>query len=313
MNSLTGKVALVTGAGRGIGRADALFFAAEGAKVVVNDPGVAIDGSGGDPGIAAQVVDEIVAAGGEAVANTDSVSDWAGAARIVDTAVEAFGDLHILVNNATIHRIRGLVAMSEDEFDDVVAVKLKGTFAVTRWAASYWRDQYERGVRIDRAVINTASGSGLLNPLPGNSNYASANAGIGAMTVVHALELAKYGIRVNCLSPSMVHTRLTDTVPGIAAPQGDPVHQAVAAAALATGQMTGQVFSVRGTTVAVNHGWQRGPHADTPNAKWTVESLASALAAIPVEDQFAKLASALGGAIGADGREQLMHAIDAMT
>jgi NAD(P)-dependent dehydrogenase (short-subunit alcohol dehydrogenase family) len=313
MNSLAGKVALVTGAGRGIGRAEAMLFAAEGAKVVVNDPGVAIDGSGGDPGVAAQVVDEIAATGGEAVANTDSVSDWAGAARMVDAAVSTFGDLHIVVNNATIHRIRGLVAMTEDEFDDVVAVKLKGTFAVTRWAACYWRDQYEKGARTDRAVINTSSGSGLLNPLPGNSNYASANAGIGAMTIVHALELAKYGVRVNCLSPSMVHTRLTDTVPAIDAPQGDPLHQAVVAASLAVSQVTGQVFSVRGTSVAVNHGWQRGPHIDTPNAMWTVESLTKALADLPVEDQFDKLASALGGAIGADGREQLMRAIDAMT
>jgi NAD(P)-dependent dehydrogenase (short-subunit alcohol dehydrogenase family) len=313
MNSMEGKVALVTGAGRGIGRAEALFFAAEGAKVVVNDPGVAIDGSGGDPGVAAQVVDEIVAAGGEAIANTDSVSDWAGAGRMVDMAIEAFGDLHILVNNATIHRIRGLVAMTEAEFDDVVAVKLKGTFAVTRWAARYWRDQYEQGARSDRAVINTASGSGLLNPLPGNSNYASANAGIGAMTIVHALELAKYGVRVNCLSPSMVHTRLTETVPGIGTPQSDPMRQAVVAACLATSRMTGQVFSVRGTSVAVNHGWRSGGRIDTPDDVWTVETLSKALNDIPVEDQFDKLASALGGAVGADGRAQLMRAIDAMT
>lgn len=208
MGSLDGRVALVTGAGRGIGREEALFFAAEGAEVVVNDPGVSPDGSGGD----AVVVDEIHARGGTAVASTDSVSDWQGARRIVDTAAETFGDLHIVVNNAAVSRPRALVNMTEEEFDDVVAVKLKGTYAVSRWAARYWRQRYEAGVRADRAIVNTSSTSGLDSPYPLNTNYAAANAGVGAMTIVHSLELGRYGVRVNCLSPG-ARTRLSLDLP----------------------------------------------------------------------------------------------------
>src|SRR5690606_1888913 len=161
MGSLDGQVALITGAGRGIGRQEALFFASEGAKVVVNDPGVTPEGTGGDPGVAESVAREIRAAGGDAVANADDVTDWDGARRMVETAVEAFGDLHVVVNNAAIQRRRALVNMTEDEFDAVLAVHLKGTFAVTRWAARHWRDQ---GNSSDRAVVNTVSASGLLMP-----------------------------------------------------------------------------------------------------------------------------------------------------
>ena len=213
MGSLDGRVALITGAGRGIGREEALFFAAEGARVVVNDPGVAPDGTGGDAGVAEAVVAEIRAAGGEAVANTDDVADWEGARRMVAAAVTAFGDLHAVVNNAGNQRRRALVMMTEEEFDAVVGVHLKGTFAVSRWAARYWRD---RGDRADRAIVNTVSHSGLSNPGPTQSNYAAAKAGVAAMTTVHAIELARLGVRVNCVSPSMARTRLTAELPGMA-------------------------------------------------------------------------------------------------
>ncbi|NRQ40677.1 SDR family NAD(P)-dependent oxidoreductase [Nonomuraea sp. NN258] len=320
MGSLDGRVVLITGAGRGIGREEALFFAAEGAKVVVNDPGVEIDGTGGDTGVAAAVVEEIVAGGGQAVANTDSVTDWDGARRMVHTALDAFGDLHVVVNNATVERNRGLADLTEDEFDAVVAVKLKGTFAVTRWAARYWRERFESGVRADRAVINTSSGSGLLNPLPTQASYASANAGVAALTVVAALELARYGVRVNCLSPSMARTRLTLGVPGIAEPPAtggfDPQHPATSApiAAYLAGAscpLTGQVLSVRGGSVAINHGWTRGASI-RKDGPWTVPELVAQLGELPMDDPFDKLAEALGGALGAGGRERIQQMIDAL-
>src|SRR6266446_2321531 len=161
MGALNGRVAIITGAGRGIGREHALLFAREGAQVVVNDLGGGTDGSGADAGPAQQVVDEIRALGGEAVANTDNVADWAGAERLVQTALDAFGDLHILVNNAGILRDRMLANMSEAEFDDVVRVHLKGHFAPLRHAAAYWRDQSKAGNTVNASVINTSSTSGL--------------------------------------------------------------------------------------------------------------------------------------------------------
>lgn len=318
MGALTDRVVLITGAGRGIGREEALFCAAEGAKVVVNDPGVAPDGSGGDAGVAAAVVDEIVADGGTAVANTDSVTDWHGARRMVETAVDAFGDLHVVVANATIKADRPMVAMTEDQFDDVVAVKLKGTFAVSRWAARHWRERYESGARADRAIITTSSGSGLVNPLPAQTNYAAANAGIAAMTISAALELGRYGVRVNCVSPSMARTRLTLGVPGMeqAAPGAfDPLHPKASAPvvgylASAGCPLTGQVLAVRGGTVTINNGWSPGEHVHKDGAPWTVGELGTALAALPFTDQFEKLGHALGGALGDAGRERIQRMVD---
>ncbi|WP_049568961.1 SDR family NAD(P)-dependent oxidoreductase [Nonomuraea sp. SBT364] len=319
MGSLDGRVVLITGAGRGIGREEALFFAAEGAKIVVNDPGVEIDGTGGDAGVAAGVAEEIVARGGQAVASTDSVSDWEGARRMVATALDAFGDLHVVVNNAAIERNLGLADLGEDEFDDVVAVKLKGTFAVTRWAARHWRERHVAGDRVDRAVVNTSSGSGLLNPLPTQAAYASANAGVAALTTVAALELGRYGVRVNCVSPSMARTRLTLEVPGVGAepPAGgfDPLHPSAVAPvaaflAAADCPVTGQVLSVRGSTVTVNQGWSRGPSVHQAGP-WTVAGLAAELGGVPLEDPFDKLAQALGGALGVTGRDQLQEMINA--
>ncbi|NBE92350.1 SDR family NAD(P)-dependent oxidoreductase [Nonomuraea sp. KC401] len=317
MGSLDGRVALITGAGRGIGREEALFFAAEGAKVVVNDPGVAIDGRGGDASVADAVVDEIVAAGGTAVANIDSAADWRGAERIVETALDAFGDLHIVVNNAAISRPRALVNMTEDEFDDVIAVKLKGTFAVSRWAARYWREQYESGPRADRVIVNTSSTSGLDSPYPLNTNYAAANAGVGAMTIVHSLELGRYNVRVNCLSPG-ARTRTSRDLPaGLKSLTGDtpdhatydpwhPVHQAVVAAYLAGAgcPLTGQILTVRGSAVTANRNWSLGEQVSKENAGWTVEELAHALEGLTFEDRFDKLAY-IRQAYGATDREQL--------
>ncbi|MFE3454345.1 SDR family NAD(P)-dependent oxidoreductase [Nonomuraea sp. NPDC059194] len=320
MGSLDGRVVLITGAGRGIGREEALYMAAEGAKVVVNDPGVAIDGSGGDTGVAAAVVEEIVARGGQAVANTDSVADWHGPQRMVEAALRAFGDLHVVVNNATIERNRGLADLTEEEFDDVIAVKLKGTFAVTRWAARHWRERFDAGVRVDRAVINTSSGSGLLNPLPTQASYAAGNAGVAALTVVGALELGRYGVRVNCLSPSMARTRLTLEVPGMReeppADGFDPLHPSTSAPiaaylATATCPLTGQVLSVRGGSVAVNHGWSRGGHVHK-DGLWTVGELAEQLPRVRMDDPFDKLADALGGALGPSGQARLQEMINTL-
>lgn len=313
MTRLDGRVALITGAGRGIGREEALYFAAEGANVVVNDAGVSTDGTGGDPGVAAAVADEIVARGGVAVANSDSVTDWLGAQRMVEAALDAFGDLHVVVNNAGITRNRPLADLTEAEFDEVVAVKLKGTFAVSHHAARYWRD----AERADRALINTSSGSGLRTPLPTQTNYAAANAGVAAMTIVNALELSAYGVRANCLAPSMARTRLTADVPGMSAPPPsaadgsgtpDPMHPrwiAPVAAYLATPDCpyTGQVITVRGASVVLNNGWSPGAQvAKEPDsdALWTVDELAEAMADLPREDVLATFTEAVTGALGAD-------------
>ncbi|RKT89168.1 NAD(P)-dependent dehydrogenase, short-chain alcohol dehydrogenase family [Saccharopolyspora antimicrobica] len=319
MAELTGRTVLVTGAGRGIGRAEALYLAAAGANVVVNDPGVEVDGSGGDGGVANAVVEEIRAAGGRAIADTGSVADWAAAQRMVELAVAEFGDLHAVVNNATVEVNKGVERLSEAEFDDVVAVKLKGTFAVTRWAAAHWRHQYERGARVDRSVVNTASGSGLLNPLPTQTNYAAANAGVAAMTTVHALELKRLGVRVNCVSPSMVRTRLTTEVPGMQqTPEAgldpkDPITVAPLVAHLVHPDCTlsGQVLSVRGGSIAVNHGWSRGDRIDKEGELWTTGELAEGLARLNLEDPFDRLATAIGGALGVEGREQFEELVNA--
>src|SRR6267378_3743748 len=186
MGALEGRVAIITGSGRGIGREHALLFAQEGAKVVINDLGGAIDGSGDDRTAAEQVVDEIKAMGGEAIANADDVADWEGGQRLVNAAIEAFGDLHVLVNNAGILRDRVLVNMTEQEWDAVIHVHLKGHFVPTRWAAAYWRERTKAGQTVKAAVVNTSSTSGLLGN-PGQTNYGAAKAGIAAFSVISAL------------------------------------------------------------------------------------------------------------------------------
>lgn len=308
---MIGRTVLVTGAGRGIGRAEALHLAEAGANVVVNDPGVDIDGRGGDVRVAAAVADEIRARGGRAVADTGSVADWDDARRMVERAVDEFGDLHAVVNNAATEVNKGLDRLSEREFDDVVAVKLKGTFAVSHWAAVHWRARVEAGVRTDRAIVNTASGSGLLNPLPTQSNYAAANAAVAAMTIVHALELRRWGVRVNCVSPSMVRTRLTAAVPGSDMTAPDVVAPLVTYLVGDGCLLTGQVLSVRGGSIAVNRGWSLGPRVDSGGKPWTVDAVAAALATVEVEDPFDALTASLGGALGLSSREEVEKLVNA--
>jgi NAD(P)-dependent dehydrogenase (short-subunit alcohol dehydrogenase family) len=207
MGSLDGRVAIITGAGNGLGREHALLFAREGAKVVVNDLGGDAHGDGADRGPAQRVVDEIVAFGGEAVANTDNVADWHGAKRLIDQTVETFGDLHVLVNNAGILRDRMLVSMEEADWDSVMQVHLKGHFCPTHHAANYWREQSKAGKQVDAALIHTSSASGVLGNV-GQTNYGAAKAGIAAFSSICAMELGRYGVRSNAITPN-ARTRLT--------------------------------------------------------------------------------------------------------
>jgi NAD(P)-dependent dehydrogenase (short-subunit alcohol dehydrogenase family) len=285
MASLDGRVVIITGAGRGIGREHALLMASEGAKIVVNDLGGNIDGTGSDVGPAQEVVDEIKAMGGEAVANTDSVTSWEGGQRLVNTAVEAFGDVHVLVNNAGILRDRVLVNMTEEEWDAVIAVHLKGHFVPSRWAAAYWREKSkELGEPVKASIINTASGAMLGNP--GQTNYTAAKAGIAAATLVMAQELTRYGVRSNCLAP-VARTRLTLQTPGlgeVVAPPEDPaqfdvfdpanISPLVAYLATADCPFNGGVFHVGANEVGLYGGWslEEGRILAT-DGRWTVADL----------------------------------------
>jgi NAD(P)-dependent dehydrogenase (short-subunit alcohol dehydrogenase family) len=292
MGALDGRVAIITGAGRGIGREHALLFASEGAKVVVNDLGGAPDGSGSDRSAAEQVVDEIAAMGGEAVANADDVADWEGGQRLVNAAVEAFGDLHVLVNNAGILRDRVLVNMTEEEWDAVLHVHLKGHFVPTRWAAAYWREQSKAGKAVSASVINTSSTSGLLGN-PGQANYGAAKAGIAAFTVITAQELSRYGVRVNCIAPA-ARTRLTEATPGlgdmIKPPEEagrfdvwDPANVSPLVAYLATADApeNGQTFFVQGGTVRRMQSWTMAETIEQ-DERWTVDGLQEAMGKIRV-------------------------------
>ncbi|MFI5042599.1 MAG: SDR family oxidoreductase [Acidimicrobiales bacterium] len=283
MGALDGRVAIITGAGRGIGREHALLFAAEGAKVVVNDLGGAADGTGDDRTPAQQVVDEIAAMGGEAVANADNVADWEGGQRLVNSAIEAFGDLHVLVNNAGILRDRVIVNMTEEEWDAVVKVHLKGHFVPTRFAASYWREQTKAGKEVHASVINTSSTSGLLSN-PGQANYGAAKSGIATFTEIAAKELVRYGVRVNAIAPA-ARTRLTEATPGlgeiIAPPTDagafdiwDPANISPLVGWLATEgcPATGKVFFVQGGKVALFQPWTMTSEIDR-DQRWTIAEL----------------------------------------
>ena len=260
-----GRIAIVTGAGRGIGREHALSLASHGAKVVVNDLGGNIDGTGGDLSPAEQVVQEIKGMGGEAVANGDSVSSWEGAQRLINTAIEAFGDLHAVINNAGILRDRMLTNMTEEEWDAVINVHLKGTFAPSRWAAAYWREQAKAGKPVDGRIINTTSVSGIYGN-PGQTNYGAAKAGIAAFTNIAALELARYGVTVNAVAPVAL-TRMTEGLGP--APETDeeremrsprwiaPIVTWLASAE--SSDVTGRVFEASGNVLAIAEGWVRGP------------------------------------------------------
>jgi len=283
MGALEGRVAIITGAGRGIGREHALLFAAEGAKVVVNDLGSAADGTGDDRTPAQQVVDEIKAMGGSAIANADNVADWAGGERLVAAAIEAFGDLHILVNNAGILRDRVIINMSEAEWDAVIAVHLKGHFVPTRFAAAYWRERAKAGHEVKASVINTSSTSGLFSN-PGQSNYGAAKSGIATLTEIAAKELIRYGVRVNAIAPA-ARTRLTLATPGVGdqiqppAEPGrfdvwDPANISPFVGWLATEQCpaTGKVFYVQGGRVAVFQPWTIVDQIERDD-RWTIAEL----------------------------------------
>ncbi len=300
---LKNRVCIVTGGGGGIGREHSLLLASLGAKVVVNDLGGATDGSGGDIAVAQSVVDEIIAAGGEAVASAASVSSYSGAREIVSTALDTFGDLHVVVNNAGILRDRMLVSMSEVDFDEVVAVHLKGTFNVTRHAADFWRMQSKAGDDADRSVINTTSAAGL-HGNPGQGNYAAAKAGIAALTVVHALELKRYGVRANAIAP-VARTRMTLDAPGmgeamVADPVFDPGNTSPLVGCLAaeSSSFTGQVFSVYGGAVGIYGGWSIAEEVTT-KGRWTSAALAEAMTDLPrrvkVNHQMGALARSLAG------------------
>lgn len=293
MGALDGRVAIITGAGRGIGREHALLFAAEGAKVVVNDLGGTNDGTGADATPAQQVVDEITAMGGHAVANYDNVADWEGAQHMVNAAVEAFGDLDILVNNAGILRDRVLVNMTEAEWDAVIAVHLKGHFAPSRWAAAYWREQHKAGVTKPRNIVHTSSTSGLFAN-PGQSNYGAAKTGIATFSQILAKELARYNVKSNSIAPA-ARTRLTEATPGlgerIAAPsdaaqfdEWDPanISPLVAYLASAACDFTGETFFVKAGEVTRIRSWERAETVEQ-NDRWKVFELTAALNAMAAQ------------------------------
>ncbi|UGQ11237.1 SDR family NAD(P)-dependent oxidoreductase [Yinghuangia sp. ASG 101] len=276
-----GRVVAITGAGNGLGRAHALAFAAHGAKVVVNDLGGGRDGDGASAGPAQRVVDEIRAAGGEAVANTDDISTWDGAGRLVAQAVDTFGDLDVLVNNAGILRDRMIVSMTERDWDSVLAVHLKGTFATLHHAANHWRRRAKEGHAVDARVINTSSPSGLFGN-PGQGNYGPAKAGIASLTVIAAAELARYGVTVNAVAPTAM-TRLTEDIEMMrqAAEATDLTPEAISPLVVWLGSarskdVTGRVFGAMGNRFTVLEGWVNGPSVDS-ETRWNPEDLTGVL------------------------------------
>jgi NAD(P)-dependent dehydrogenase (short-subunit alcohol dehydrogenase family) len=260
-----GRVCIVTGAGRGIGREHSLMLAAEGAKVVVNDLGGSRDGTGTDRGPAQEVVDEIIAAGGQAVVNTDDISDWEGAERLIQQAIDTYGRLDVLINNAGILRDRMLTNMSEAEWDAVIKVHLKGTAGPAHFAAAYWRDRSKAGETVDARIINTTSPSGIYGNI-GQTNYGAAKGGIASFTIIAADELARYGVTVNAIAPAAL-TRLTADLGIGDAP--DEVKEAMSVKWIApivvwlaseeSRGVTGRVFDVRGDLLAVSESWHQGP------------------------------------------------------
>jgi NAD(P)-dependent dehydrogenase (short-subunit alcohol dehydrogenase family) len=282
-----GRVVIVTGAGRGIGRGHALEFARQGAKVVVNDLGAALDGTGVSDSPARLVADEIGALGGEAVVNGDDVADWDGARRLVDTALDAFGRLDVVVNNAGFVRDRMFVSCAENEWDAVVRVHLKGHFAVSRWAATHWRDRAKAGEAVDARIVNTSSGAGLAGSV-GQSAYSAAKAGIVGLTLVQAAELGRYGVTANAIAPA-ARTRMTETVfaESMAAPDDPDAFDAMAPENVAplvvwlgsreSAGVTGRVFEVEGGTVSVADGWQHGPSVER-GARWDPADLGPVVA-----------------------------------
>ena len=284
MPSLDGKVAIVTGAGRGIGREHALALAQAGAKVVVNDVGASLAGEGSDSTPAQSVVNEIVEAGGEAVANYDDVSDFGASEAMIQRAIDRYGGLDILVNNAGILRDRMLVNMSEHEWDAVIAVHLKGHFAPTRHAAAYWRERAKAGETLRARVINTSSPSGVFGNV-GQANYGAAKAAIAGLTLIAAQELQRYGVTVNCIAPN-ARTRMTEETFGdLPAPEEgefdplDPANMSPLVVALAADdaqEITGQCFFVWGGSINVLRPWEAG-ELFAREDRWDAEELLTQL------------------------------------
>ncbi|MEW5811061.1 MAG: SDR family oxidoreductase [Actinomycetota bacterium] len=287
MGILDGRVALITGAGRGIGREHALLFAKHGASVVVNDLGGSNTGEGADAGPAHEVVAEITAAGGRAVANTDNIADWTGAQAAITQTLNAFGGLDILVNNAGILRDAFIAGMTEQQWDAVINVHLKGHFAMLHHAAEYWKAQSKAGEQPAAAVINTASGSGVTLPNAGQANYGAAKAGIAALTLIAAEELERYGVRVNAIAP-IARTRLTLATPGMGALMAEPVEgeldlfapanisPLVAYLASDKCSITGQVYAVQGGAISLLRGWHDVATIETDQV-WDVDDIAARL------------------------------------
>jgi NAD(P)-dependent dehydrogenase (short-subunit alcohol dehydrogenase family) len=275
MGICDGRVVVITGAGRGLGRSHALAFAREGAKVVVNDLGGASDGTGASSEPVDDVVAEIRAMGGEAVGNADDVADFDAAANIIGAAVEAFGTVDTVVNNAGILRDRMFVNTTPDEWDAVIRVHLRGHFCVGRHAAAYWRDQSKAGTPVDARLVNTSSGAGLMGSV-GQTAYAAAKAGIAAMTIVQAVELGRYGVTVNALAPS-ARTRLTEGVfsdkmqeveDGFDAMHPDNISPLVVWLGSADSRdVTGRMFEIEGGDLSVSDGWQHGTPI-TKDRRW---------------------------------------------
>ncbi|MCV7013444.1 SDR family oxidoreductase [Mycolicibacterium madagascariense] len=288
MGSLENRVAIVTGAGRGIGRSHALLLASRGVAVVVNDLGGSNSGEGADAGPAQGVVDEIVAAGGRAVVNTDSVSDWESAKKLVDQAVSEFGGLDVVVNNAGILRDGFIAGLDESQWDLVVDVHLKGHFNLLHHAGAFWKEESKAGRQPTAAVVNTASASGTFSVLPGQANYGAAKAGIAALTLVAAAELERYGVRVNAIAP-VARTRLTLATPGMGAifaeevPEGEfdafaPENISPVVAFLATPgcPLNGKVLAVQGGAISLLQGWTFADTVET-DGPWDVDELPALL------------------------------------
>jgi len=284
MGICEGRVVIVTGAGRGIGREHALELARQGARVVVNDLGVSLAGEGGGEAPAQQVVEEIRASGGEAVANGADVADLEQAARLVEQAVESFGGLDAVVNNAGFVRDRMFVSCSEEEWDGVIRVHLKGHFAVSHQACAYWRRCSKQGAPVDARIINTSSGAGLQGSV-GQSAYSAAKAGIAVLTLVQAAELGRYGITANAIAPS-ARTRMTEEVFAemMRKPESgfDAMHPANVAplvvwlASPESREITGRVFEVCGGEISIADGWRSGPKLDK-GARWEPEEVGAAV------------------------------------